>query len=73
MISKVVILMTLSSAKRKMSDDHCQGVRPKYRPREWEMEERMEVNRKKKISWFQQVGFMAPIIVPPTPKGELAK
>jgi hypothetical protein len=58
---------------RKMRDDHCQGVRPMYRPREWEMEERREVKRKKRSSWFQKGGFIAPIMVPPTPKGELAK
>ena len=67
------ILCQALKVYRKMRDDHYQGVRPMYRPREWEMEERREAKKKKKSNWFQKGGFIAPIMVPPTPNGELAK
>ena len=47
------------------------GERPLYRTREWNAEERRTQKRQKKLNWFKKGGYMAPIFVPVTPKGEL--
>ena len=56
-----------------MSREHATGVRPMFRPKDWRREERIINKRKKKYDWSTKGGCIAPIIVPATPNGELAK
>ena len=48
------------------------GVRPMFRKKEWEADRRRIDKRRKKHSWSTQGGHIAPIMVPSTPRGELA-
>ena len=54
-----------------MKKDDEDGVRPIHRPRDWNAEERRIEKRKKRYNWSTRGGFIAPIIVPSTPNGEL--
>jgi hypothetical protein len=42
-----------------------------YRPKDWQRIERRKLKEKKKNSWSNKGGFVAPIFIPPTPNGEL--
>ena len=67
---------TLVNALRifdKMVLEDSQGVRPLHRPKKWQEKERSDSKRKKKNSWSTKGGCIAPIFVPATPNGELAK
>jgi hypothetical protein len=57
----------------KMTDDDQKGIRPLHRPRCWKEEERRINKRKKKYNWSSKGGCIAPIFIPATPHGELAK
>jgi hypothetical protein len=48
------------------------GVRPHYRKKEWEAEKRRVERKKRKQNWSTKGGHIAPIMVPSTPRGELA-
>ena len=66
---------TLSRALRiydKMVEDDRIGLRPLYRPKDFERVKRQKEKQKKKTNWSNKGGFVAPIFVPPTPNGELA-
>ena len=67
---------TLKRAMRiydqKVKDD-MEGVRPIYRPKGWNCIQRRQEKDKKKNDWSTEGGHVAPIFVPPTPGGELAK
>ena len=56
-----------------MRKDDSEGVRPLNRPREWQLEERRKNKIRKKHNWSTKGGHIAPIFVPPTPNGELAR
>ena len=56
----------------KMVEDDTNGVRPLYRPKDYDRIERKNRKQKKKESWSNKGGYIAPIFVPPTPHGELA-
>ena len=67
---------TLNRALRiydKMVGDDRDGIRPLYRPKEWNVVARDLEKRKKKNDWSTRGGHIAQIFVPPTPNGELAK
>ena len=49
------------------------GNRPMYRPSNWNKEERLLEKERQKNSWSNKGGFKAPIFIPATPNGELAK
>ena len=49
------------------------GTRPLYRPKEWNVVARRKEKDKKKHDWSTRGGHIAPIFVPPTPNGELAR
>ena len=53
--------------------EHSDGVRPLCRPKEWKKEERKLEKKRKKNSWATKGGHIAPIFVPTTPDGILAK
>ena len=67
---------TLQNAIRiydRMVQEQEQGVKPLNRPRDWNKEERRRNKAQKKHNWSAKGGFIAPIFVPATPRGELAK
>ena len=57
----------------KMVHDNNNGVRPIYRPKNWNHVQRRQDRDKKKSNWSTRGGHVAPIFVPPTPEGQLAK
>ena len=57
----------------KMKADEKTGIRPLYRPRNWNEEERNINKKKKRHNWSTKGGYVAPIMVPSTPGGELYK
>ena len=57
----------------KMKERDLSGIRPLYRPKDWQLDERRQQKKKKKHTWSTKGGYVAPIFVPPTPNGELAK
>ena len=48
-------------------------MRPLYRPKTWQKEERKKKKKESKHEWSTKGGFIAPIFVPSSPGGELAK
>ena len=48
------------------------GVRPMFRKKEWEADRRRIDKQRKKHNWSTKGGHIAPIMVPSTPRGELA-
>ena len=56
----------------KMVEDDDTGLRPLYRPKEYERNSRRVDKQKKKNNWANRGGYIAPIFVPPTPNGDLA-
>ena len=57
----------------KMRREDEDGSRPIYRKPDWNREERRIDKAKKRYNWSTQGGYIAPIIVPATPNGELMK
>ena len=57
----------------KMREDDRDGSRPLHRPADWNVDERLEHKKKKRHRWSNKGGHVAPIFVPPTPNGELAR
>ena len=49
-----------------------EGIRPRFRKKEWEAERRKVEKKMRKRNWSTKGGHIAPIIVPSTPRGELA-
>ena len=49
-----------------------EGIRPRFRKKEWETERRKVEKKMRKQNWSTKGGHIAPIIVPSTPRGELA-
>ena len=56
----------------KMVEDDRQGVRPLYRPKDYDIVNRRNQKEKKRNNWSNRGGYIAPIFVPPTPQSELA-
>ena len=56
----------------KMKEENAAGTTPLNRPSTWQSEQRRENKKTKRNSWSNKGGHIAPIFVPPTPKGELA-
>ena len=57
----------------KMLEENDTGVRPLYRPKDWEVVARRKEKQNKKHNWSSKGGHVAPIFVPPSPNGELAQ
>ena len=53
--------------------DEEEGVRPMFRPKDWKRKERDKAKRNKRTEWATKRGHTAPIFVPATPGGKLAK
>ena len=69
---KSVLQHALQINDRKWKDER-DGTRPIYRPKDWKREERMEGKKEKRLKWSKKGGHIAPIFVPTTPNGTLAK
>ena len=67
-----IVRKALLIHKKKMDDDE-KGVRPIFRPKFWRKEERKREKERKKKEWGTKRGHIAPIFVPTTPNGVLAK
>ena len=57
----------------KKVEDERNNVRPVYRHKNWKKDERRKAKENKKVNWATKSGHTAPIFVPATPGGELAK
>ena len=57
----------------QMVKNDFEGAQPIFRPKDWQKIERRKNKEKKKNNWANKGGHIAPIFVPPTPNGELAK
>ena len=56
-----------------MKQDHELGIKPLNRPKTWQCEQRERKKKKKRSNWSTRGGYVAPIFVPATPRGELAQ
>ena len=56
-----------------MKHDHELGMKPLNRPKAWQCEQRERKKKKKRSNWSTKGGYVAPIFVPATPRGELAQ
>ena len=64
-------------AFQKMVEDDRNGVKPLYRSREWNAEDRQKSKSKKRFNWWNnekaEIQYASVLFVTPTPGGELAK
>ena len=67
-----VLRNALAVYDSKLKDD-AEGSVPLNRPRGFRKAERRKEKRRKRNSWGTKGGHIAPIIVPSTPNGELAR
>ena len=67
-----VLRNALAVYDSKLKDD-AEGSVPLNRPRGYKKAERRKEKRRKRNSWGTKGGHIAPIIVPSTPNGELAR
>ena len=72
MTRKLTLTHALAILNKLRAEDQ-DGTRPLYRPRNWNKEERRKDKKRKRHNWSTKGGHIAPIFVPPTPNGELAK
>ena len=69
---KAILTNALSIYHKKIEDDE-EGKRPLFRDKNWKKEERKREKERKKKNWATKKGHIAPIFVPATPGGELAR
>ena len=69
---KHVLENALAVYDKKVKDAE-NGVRPLNRPTGYEIVKRKKEKKNKKKTWYTKGGYIAPIIVPATPGGKLAK
>ncbi len=69
---KAFLTNALSIYHKKIEDDE-EGKRPLFRDKNWKKEERKREKERKKKNWATKKGHIAPIFVPATPGGELAR
>ena len=55
-----------------MIKEDREGIRPLYRPKDWNIVARRKEKEKNKYNWSTRGGHIAPIFVPPTPGSDLA-
>ena len=68
---KEVLRNAVNIYEHKLKLDR-EGAQPLNRPKGYRKEERRKEKKKKRHSWGTRGGYVAPIIVPATPNGELA-
>ena len=69
---KSILKSALNIYEMKWEQDRL-GTRPVFRPKNWKREERAREKVRKRRSWATRKGHIAPIFVPATPGGVLAK
>ena len=69
---KSVLKQALGIYDAKLKDER-EGRRPVYRPKSWQKAERRKKKRESKHEWSTKGGCIAPIFVPASPGGELAR
>lgn len=71
------ILDSILKAFEKMVDDDLKNIKPLYRSKDWNAEERAILKSKKKLNWWNtdksQTKYTSVLFVTPTPGGVLAK
>ena len=67
------VLMAAIKIYDQKIEDERKGVRPLFRPKTWNKEERRKEKETKKKEWATKKGHIAPIFVPATPGGGLAR
>ena len=71
------ILDSILKAFEKMVDDDLKNIKPLYRSKNWNAEERAILKSKKKLNWWNtdksQTKYTSVLFVTPTPGGVLAK
>ena len=71
------VLDSILKAYQKMREDDISGVKPMYRSREWNREERDIKKSKKKSNWWNpeksKVKYKSILFVTPTPGGSSSK
>ena len=64
-------------AFEKMTEDDKKGIKPMYRGKEWNADERKRSKSKKKLNWWNsekaEIQYKTVLFVTPTPGGVLAK
>ena len=74
---RLEVLKSALNAFDKMVADDENGIKPLYRNREWNSEERREAKFKKKFNWWNseksKIQYTSVLFVTPTPGGVLAK
>ena len=60
-----------------MVEDDKNGIKPLYRSRDWNWEDRQKSKSKKKLNWWNnensEIQYKSVLFVTPTPGGKLAK
>ena len=69
---KEIIRNSVKIYDSKIRDD-AEGIKPLNRPRGFQKKERHQEKRRRKMTWGTRGGYTAPVIVPATPGGELAR
>ena len=69
---KSVLTNALNIYAKKLEDER-NGIRPIHRNKNWKKDDRRKAKESKKKNWATKRGHIAPIFVPVTPGGELAK
>ena len=67
---KNILQKSVAIYDRMIKDDE-EGIIPINRPKSWRPEERHREKQRKKHTWSTKGGYIAPIMVPPTPNSEL--
>ncbi len=69
----VEIINSAVNAYRKMEKRDSEGIRPMYRDRGWNWEEREKKKREDKTNWYKKGGYQTVVFVPATPNSELQR
>lgn len=67
------IINSAVNAYEKMAKRERDGIRPMYRDRRWNWEEREKKKREDKANWYKKGGYQSVVFVPATPDSELSK
>jgi hypothetical protein len=75
---RLEILDSALKAFEKMLEEDRKGIKPLYRTREWNKEEREAMKKDKKHNWYNnekktKIKYKSVLFVPPTPGGVLTK
>ena len=69
---RLIIIKSAQNGYRKQVKADREGVKPLYRPREWNRDAR-DLHKKNKKEWYKRGGYEYIAFVPATPGSELLK